>query len=99
MIRQNLDCRDLVDEAKKYHLRPECRQAMQNNRTKSRIGLSEVMYVLGGFGNLQSPVDVVEKYDPAACAVLPALIAMAEINLQLPHDILPSVTVQVASMC
>lgn len=30
----------------------------------------------------------------AACAVLPALIAMAEINLQLPHDILPSVTVQ-----
>ena len=39
---------------------------MQNDRTKSRIGLSEVMYVLGGFGNLQSPVDVVEKYDPAA---------------------------------
>ena len=66
LIRQNLDCRDLVDEAKKYHLRPECRQAMQNDRTKSRIGLSEVMYVLGGFGNLQSPVDVVEKYDPAA---------------------------------
>lgn len=66
LIRQNLDCRDLVDEAKKYHLRPECRQAMQNDRTKSRIGLSEVMYVLGGFGNLQSPIDVVEKYDPAA---------------------------------
>ena len=39
---------------------------MQNDRTKSRIGLSEVMYVLGGFGNLQSPIDVVEKYDPAA---------------------------------
>lgn len=39
---------------------------MQNSRTKSRIGQSEVMYVLGGFGNLQSPVDVVEKYDPAS---------------------------------
>ncbi|PFX17735.1 Kelch-like protein 12 [Stylophora pistillata] len=65
LIRQNLDCRDLVDEAKKYHLRPECRQAMQNDRTKPRIGLSEVIYVLGGFGNLQSPIDVVEKYDPA----------------------------------
>ena len=38
---------------------------MHNSRTKSRIGLAEVMYVLGGFGNLQSPVDVVEKYDPA----------------------------------
>ena len=66
LIRQSLDCRDLVDEAKKYHLRPECRGLMQNSRTKARIGLSEVMYVLGGFGNLQSPVDVVEKYDPAA---------------------------------
>lgn len=74
LIRQSLDCRDLVDEAKKYHLRPECRSLMQNSRTKARIGLSEVMYVLGGFGNLQSPVDVVEKYDPAAdqwCTVQP----------------------------
>lgn len=45
-------------------MRPECRYSMQNCRTKSRVGLSEVMYVLGGFGSLQSPVDVVEKYDP-----------------------------------
>lgn len=37
---------------------------MQNNRTKARLGLAEVMYVLGGFGSLQSPVDIVEKYDP-----------------------------------
>lgn len=74
LIRQSLDCRDLVDEAKKYHLRPDCRSSMQNSRTKSRIGQSEVMYVLGGFGNLQSPVDVVEKYDPLTgqwCAVQP----------------------------
>lgn len=74
LIRQSLDCRDLVDEAKKYHLRPDCRPSMQNSRTKSRIGQSEVMYVLGGFGNLQSPVDVVEKYDPLTgqwCAVQP----------------------------
>ena len=65
LIRQSLDCRDLVDEAKRFHLRPECRYSMQNCRTKSRVGLSEVLYVLGGFGNLQSPIDVVEKYDPA----------------------------------
>ena len=32
----------------------------------------------------------------AACCVLPALITMAEIYLQLPHEILDSVTVQVA---
>ena len=31
----------------------------------------------------------------AACAVLPALVTMAEIYLQLPHEILAAVTVQV----
>jgi len=54
----------LVDEAKKYHLRPECRHELQSARTKARHGMADVMYVLGGFGNMQSPVDAVEKYDP-----------------------------------
>ena len=31
----------------------------------------------------------------AACSVLPAIVTMAEIYLQLPHDILSSATVQV----
>lgn len=31
----------------------------------------------------------------AACSVLPAIVTMAEIYLQLPHDILASATVQV----
>lgn len=64
LIRRSLDCRDLVDEAKKFHLRPECRHEMQSERTKPRLGLSEVMYVLGGFGSYQSPIDLVEKFDP-----------------------------------
>ncbi|XP_032225329.2 kelch-like protein 12 isoform X1 [Nematostella vectensis] len=64
LIRESLACRDLVDEAKRYHLRPECRHLLQSPRTKARYGLAEIMYVLGGFGNMQSPVDIVEKYDP-----------------------------------
>lgn len=64
LIKQSHECRDLVDEAKKYHLRPECRHLLQTPRTKARYGMGEIMYVLGGFGNMQSPVDVVEKFDP-----------------------------------
>ena len=52
-----------MDEAKKYHLRPECRIEMQNERTRARLGTGQVLYILGGFGNSQTPVDVVERYD------------------------------------
>ena len=63
LVQGSFACRDLVDEAKKYHLRPECRVEMQNQRTRARMGSGQVLYVLGGFGNLQTPVDVVERYD------------------------------------
>ena len=52
-----------MDEAKKYHLRPECRIEMQNERTRARVGTGQVLYILGGFGNSQTPVDVVERFD------------------------------------
>ena len=52
-----------MDEAKKYHLRPECRIEMQNERTRARLGAGQVLYILGGFGNSQTPVDAVERYD------------------------------------
>ncbi|XP_005375290.1 PREDICTED: kelch-like protein 12 isoform X2 [Chinchilla lanigera] len=63
-IRCSLQCRDLVDEAKKFHLRPELRSQMQGPRTRARLGANEVLLVVGGFGSQQSPIDVVEKYDP-----------------------------------
>lgn len=28
------------------------------------LGANEVLLVIGGFGSQQSPIDVVEKYDP-----------------------------------
>lgn len=63
MIHRSFACRDLVDEAKKFHLRPECRCELQNERSKARLGTGQVMYILGGFGSIQRPVDIVEKYD------------------------------------
>ncbi|XP_069797514.1 kelch-like protein 12 isoform X3 [Narcine bancroftii] len=64
LIRCSLQCRDLVDEAKKFHLRPEIRTQMQSPRTRPRLGANEVLLVIGGFGSQQSPIDVVEKYNP-----------------------------------
>ncbi|CAB1329921.1 unnamed protein product [Coregonus sp. 'balchen'] len=64
LIRCSLPCRDLVDEAKKFHLRPELRSEMQGPRTQARLGAKEVLLVIGGFGSQQSPIDIVEKYDP-----------------------------------
>uniref|UniRef100_A0A8C9ZF00 Kelch like family member 12 n=1 Tax=Sander lucioperca TaxID=283035 RepID=A0A8C9ZF00_SANLU len=48
LIRCSLPCRDLVDEAKKFHLRPELRSEMQGPRTQARLGAKEVLLVIGG---------------------------------------------------
>ncbi|XP_061909373.1 kelch-like protein 12 isoform X2 [Entelurus aequoreus] len=64
LVRSSLPCRDLVDEAKKFHLRPELRSEMQGPRTQARLGAKEILLVIGGFGSQQSPIDIVEKYDP-----------------------------------
>jgi kelch-like protein 12 len=105
IIKQSLECRDLVDEAKKFHLRPDLRSQMQGTRTRARTGIcilqylllkfqvvnqicetyetlfgltfckfifamlcfsgsDDILVVIGGFGSQQSPIDVVEKYNP-----------------------------------
>ncbi|KAI1893095.1 hypothetical protein AGOR_G00140370 [Albula goreensis] len=64
LIRCSLPCRDLVDEAKKFHLRPELRSEMQGPRTQARLGAKEVLLVIGGFGSQQSPIDVRGKIRP-----------------------------------
>ncbi|XP_070558637.1 kelch-like protein 12 [Ptychodera flava] len=64
LIKGSLACRDLVDEAKRFHLRPECRTEMQGPRTNPRTGSDERLVVVGGFGTQQSPVANVEEFDP-----------------------------------
>lgn len=64
LIKSSLRCRDLVDEAKRYHLRPELRASMQMGKNQPRYGSSEIMVVLGGFGIEQTPISSVETYNP-----------------------------------
>ena len=58
---------------------------MQNERTKPRLGLSEVLYVLGGFGSFQCSVDVAEKFDPQTnqwTIVAVSFIILCKLNLE-----------------
>lgn len=52
---------------------------------------------MGRFTNHEPQMDCAMFHleQAAACSVLPALVTMAEIYLQLPHEILASATVQV----
>ncbi|KAK6176720.1 hypothetical protein SNE40_014964 [Patella caerulea] len=64
LVKSSHKCRDLLDEAKKFHLRPDLRGQMNGPRMKTRIGTDDLLVVLGGFGSHQNLVDVVEKYNP-----------------------------------
>ena len=63
MIRSNLECRDLVDDALKYKIVPKRRCLLSNINSKSRgVGL---IYSVGGFHD-GTALDTVEIYDPLA---------------------------------
>ncbi|CAH8454944.1 unnamed protein product [Heterobilharzia americana] len=64
LIRQSLECRDLVDDAKRYHLRPDLRHEMRDWRFCQRDGGNEYLVVIGGFGSDQDPSDSVEMFNP-----------------------------------
>jgi kelch-like protein 12 len=64
MIKRSFECRDMLDEAKKFYLRPDCRAEMSGERFQIRTGKDENLVMLGGFGFQQKPLDVVELYNP-----------------------------------
>lgn len=64
LIKKSFECRDMLDEAKKFYLRPDCRAEMNGSRFRIRTGKDEHLVMLGGFGFQQKPLDVVEKYCP-----------------------------------
>ncbi|CAH8450976.1 unnamed protein product [Schistosoma turkestanicum] len=64
LIRQSLECRDLVDDAKRFHLRPDLRHEMRDRRFRQRDGGNEYLVVIGGFGSDQDPSDSVEMFNP-----------------------------------
>lgn len=66
LIRSSHKCRDLLDEAKDYHLMPERRELLQNYRTRPRCSdfVSGQIYAVGGLTKNGDAVSTVEIYDP-----------------------------------
>uniref|UniRef100_U5EHJ6 Kelch-like protein diablo n=1 Tax=Corethrella appendiculata TaxID=1370023 RepID=U5EHJ6_9DIPT len=67
LIRTSLKCRDLLDEAKDFHLMPERRALVQSFRTRPRSEFGYVigqMYAVGGLTKNGESVSTVEIYDP-----------------------------------
>ncbi|XP_025831842.1 kelch-like protein 18, partial [Agrilus planipennis] len=65
LIRTSHQCRDLLDEARVFHLIPERRPLLQSFRTKPRA--CEVrghIYVVGGLNKHGDSLSTVEYYDP-----------------------------------
>ncbi|EJW79909.1 kelch domain-containing protein family protein, partial [Wuchereria bancrofti] len=65
-IRECLDCRDLIDEAKDYHLMPERRKFFKKFRTKQRccFDVPGLIFAVGGLTNSGDSLSTVEMYDP-----------------------------------
>lgn len=66
LIRTNHQCRDLLDEAKDYHLMPERRELLQSYRTRPRGNdfVRGHIYAVGGLTKSGDAVSTVEIYDP-----------------------------------
>lgn len=67
LIRTSHQCRDLLDEAKDFHLMPERRALVQGFRTRPRCCDYVIghIYAVGGLTKNGESVSTVEIYDPA----------------------------------
>ncbi|RXM98486.1 Kelch-like protein 18 [Acipenser ruthenus] len=61
-------CRDLVDEAKDYHLMPERRPHLPAFKTRQRCctSIAGLIYAVGGLNSAGDSLNVVEMFDPIA---------------------------------
>ncbi|XP_033725796.1 kelch-like protein 18 [Pecten maximus] len=66
LIKNCLLCRDLVDEAKDYHLMPERRYLLQTFKTRPRCcsDIPGIIYAVGGLTSSGDSLSTVENYDP-----------------------------------
>jgi len=48
LVKQNLKCRDLLDEAKNFHLQPENHSKLRNWRTLPRFSTAGLLFAVGG---------------------------------------------------
>lgn len=68
LIRSSHQCRDLLDEAKDFHLMPERRALVQSYRTRPRCSdfISGHIYAVGGLTKAGDALSSVEVFDPIA---------------------------------
>ncbi|KAL7645652.1 UNVERIFIED_CONTAM: hypothetical protein RMT77_004038 [Armadillidium vulgare] len=66
LIKSSHECRDLLDEAKDYHLMPERRLLLQSFRTQPRCcnDIVGLIYAVGGLTKSGDSLKTVEYYDP-----------------------------------
>jgi len=62
LIKQNLKCRDLLDEAKNYHLQPENHSKLRNWRTSPRFSTAGLLFAVGGKETGELITDKVECF-------------------------------------
>ena len=62
-VRKSLDCRDLLDEAKNFHLLPEKFWHSTLTRIQPRKSTVGVLFAIGGRGAVGEPFSSVECYD------------------------------------
>ncbi|GIY18656.1 kelch-like protein 18 [Caerostris darwini] len=69
LIRTSHQCRDLLDEAKDYHLMPERRPLLQSFRTRPRCcpDIIGCIYAVGGLTKSGDSLSTVEMFDPKIC--------------------------------
>lgn len=66
LIKNSLQCRDLLDEARDYHLMPERRLLMQTFKTRPRCctDVPGFIFAVGGLTSAGDSLSTVERYDP-----------------------------------
>ena len=62
-LKKSLDCRDLLDEAKNYHLMPEKFWHSTKTRFQPRKSTVGLLFAIGGRGAVGEPFSSVECYD------------------------------------
>jgi kelch-like protein 18 len=64
LVRSSHKCRDLLDEAKDFHLMPERRELLSSYRTRPRGTEAGEIFAVGGLTKSGDAVSTVEIYDP-----------------------------------
>lgn len=62
LIKQNLKCRDLLDEAKNFHLQPDNHALLRNWRTSPRFSTAGLLFAVGGKETGELITDKVECF-------------------------------------